>query len=419
MTHKESVEQAINNKEGKLPVDFGGSPTTGIHCRLVGKLRDYYGLEKRPVKVVEPYQMLGSIDDDLKDVIGSDTTPLWIPTTMFGFDNVNWKEWRTPWGQVVLVPGEFNTTVDTNGDLLIYPEGDLSFPPSGRMPVGGDFFDTIIRQEPIDDSTLNPEDNVEEFQPVSESTLAYLKAETERLKDSDRFVFGNFGGTGFGDIALVPGQFMQHPKGIRNVAEWYISTVSRKDYIHKIFSRQVEIALENLAKIYEVVGDVPGVNYICGTDFGTQISTFCSPRTYKNLYHPYYKVINDWVHEHTSWKTFKHSCGAVENFMPLFIESGFDIINPVQCSAKGMDPKILKERYGDQLVFWGGGVDTQHTLPFGTPEQVRAEVLSRCEIFSPGGGFVFNTIHNVLPNTPVENFIAMIDALQEFKGRNG
>jgi hypothetical protein len=419
MTHKELVEQAINHKEGKLPVDFGGSPTTGIHCRLVGKLRDYYGLEKRPVKVIEPYQMLGSIDDDLKDVIGSDTTPLWIPTTMFGFDNVNWKEWRTPWGQEVLVPGEFDTTVDTNGDLLIYPEGDLSVPPSGRMPVGGDFFDTIIRQEPIDDSRLNPEDNVEEFQPVSEITLAYLKAEAERLKDSDRFVFGNFGGTGFGDIALVPGPFMKHPKGIRDVEEWYISTVSRKDYIHKIFSRQKEIALENLAKIYEVVGDVPGLNYICGTDFGTQISTFCSPRTYKNLYHPYYKVINDWVHEHTSWKTFKHSCGAVENFMPLFIESGFDIINPVQCSAKGMDPKILKERYGDQLVFWGGGVDTQHTLPFGTPEQVRAEVLSRCEIFSPGGGFVFNTIHNVLPNTPVENFIAMIDALQEFKGRNG
>lgn len=102
--------------------------------------------------------------------------------------------------------------------------------------------------------------------------------------------------------------------------------------------------------------------------------------------------------------------------MSLFIESGFDIINPVQCSAKGMDPNILKERYGDHLVFWGGGVDTQHTLPFGTPEDVRTEVLSRCESFSPHGGFVFNTIHNTLPNTPVENFVAMIDALKEFNG---
>lgn len=416
MTSKERVERAMNHQEGKIPVDFGGSPTTGIHCRLVGKLRDYYGLEPRPVKVIEPYQMLGSIDNDLKDVLGIDTTPLWNPTTMFGFDNINWKEWRAPWGQDLLVPGEFNTTVDVNGDLLIYPEGDMSVPPSGRMPVGGDFFDTIIRQEPIDDAKLNPEDNLEEFQPIRADILAYLKTEAEQLKNSDRYVLGNFGGTGMGDIALVPGPFMKHPKGIRDVTEWYISTVSRKEYIHQIFSRQTEIALENLAKIYEVVGDVPGVAYVCGTDFGTQISTFCSPRTYKNLYHPYYKTINDWIHQHTPWKTFKHSCGAVEKFMSLFIESGFDVINPVQCSAAGMDPKTLKERYGDQLVFWGGGVDTQKTLPFGTPEEVRVEVLSRCEIFSPDGGFVFNTIHNALPNTPVENFAAMITALQEFNG---
>lgn len=416
MTPRERVQQAVNHQEGKVPVDFGGSTNTGIHCRLVGQLRDYYGLEKRPVKVVEPYQMLGSIDDDLKDAIGSDTAPLWIPTTMFGFDNVDWKAWQTPWGQDVLVPGAFNTTVDTNGDLLIYPEGDLDAAPSGRMPVGGDFFDAIMRQQPIDENHLNPEDNLEEFRPVTQETLDFLKSEMDALKDSDRYIFGNFGGTGLGDIALVPGPHMKHPKGIRDIQEWYISTVTRRDYIRRVFSRQVDIALENLAKIYEVVGDMPGVVYICGTDFGTQTSTFCSPQTYKELYHPYYKKMNDWIHQHTAWKTFKHCCGAVEHFMPLFIDSGFDVINPVQCSAKGMDPKILKERYGDHLVFWGGGVDTQKTLPFGTPEQVREEVLSRCAVFSPGGGFVFNTIHNVLPNTPVENFVAMIDAIREFNG---
>ena len=315
--------------------------------------------------------------------------------------------------------GDFNTTIDSNGDTLIYPEGDLEAPPSGRMPVGGDFFDTIIRQEPIDENTLNPEDNLEEFGPISENILAYFKVEAEKLKNSDRAVFANFGGTAIGDIALVPAPFLKYPKGIRDIEEWYISTVSRRDYLHHIFARQTEIALDNLAKIYEVVGNVPDVAFICGTDFGTQSSTFCSPRTYRNLYHPYYKQMNDWVHQHTSWKTFKHSCGAVEKFMPLFIESGFDIINPVQCSATGMDPEILKERYGDQLVFWGGGVDTQQTLPFGRPDDVRTEVLSRCEVFAPNGGFVFNTIHNVLPNTPVENFIAMMDAVNEFNGKTG
>lgn len=416
MTPKERVENAVNHKGGQVPVDFGGSTNTGIHCRLVGKLREYYGLEKRPVKVAEPYQMLGAIDDDLKDVIGSDTAPLWIPTTMFGFDNVDWKEWQTPWGQDVLVPGMFNTTVDDRGDLLIYPEGDLSVPPSGKMPQGGDFFDSIIRQQPIDDDNLNPEDNLEEFQPIAAEALDFLKSEAEALKDSDRYIFGNFGGTGLGDIALVPGPQMKHPKGIRDISEWYMSTIKRRDYLHTVFSRQVEIALENLAKVHEVVGDLPGVVYICGTDFGTQTSTFCSPDTYKQLYDPYYKRLNGWIHEHTAWRTFKHCCGAVETFMNLFIDSGFDVINPVQCSAKGMDPKILKKRYGDRLIFWGGGVDTQRTLPFGTPEEVRAEVLSRCEVFSPNGGFVFNTIHNTLPNTPVKNFIAMIDAVREFNG---
>ncbi len=156
------------------------------------------------------------------------------------------------------------------------------------------------------------------------------------------------------------------------------------------------------------------VAYICGTDFGTQISTFCSEETFRELYMPYYKKINSWIHSNTNWKTFKHSCGAIYEFIPLLIESGFDIINPVQCSAQGMDPKTLKENFGDSIVFWGGGVDTQKILPFGSKEQVRDQVLRRCEIFSRSGGFVFNSIHNVQAKTPVENIVAMIDAVKEF-----
>jgi uroporphyrinogen-III decarboxylase len=159
------------------------------------------------------------------------------------------------------------------------------------------------------------------------------------------------------------------------------------------------------------------VVWVCGTDFGTQTSTFCSLQTYEELYEPYYRKVNDWIHAHTAWKTFKHCCGAIENFMEALIESGFDIINPVQWNAAGMDPRRLKERYGERIVFWGGGVDTQRTLPFGSPEEVRRQVLSLCEIFAPGGGFVFNTVHNIQANTPVRNVVAMLDALDEFNGR--
>lgn len=360
--------------------------------------------------------MLGKVDQDLREVLGIDTVPLDSPATMFGFRNENWKEFRAPWGQELLVSEHFNVTEDTNGDLLMYPKGDLSAPPSGRMPVSGYFFDTIVRQEPIDENKLNPIDNQEEFKIISDDDLQHYKEQAIRLANSEYAVVAGIGGTGLGDIALVPAPFLKYPKGIRDISEWYISTVTRKDYLHEIFSKQTEIALINFKKVYEVAGDVIDVIFLCGTDFGTQSSTFCSIETYEELYAPYYKKMNQWIHENTSWKTFKHSCGAVEPFISHFIDSGFDILNPVQCSAAGMAPEILKSKYGDQIVFWGGGVDTQQTLPFQTPEDVRKEVLERCEIFSENGGFIFNAVHNIQANTPVENIVAMFDAVKEFNG---
>ena len=214
----------------------------------------------------------------------------------------------------------------------------------------------------------------------------------------------------------MPGPSLKHPRGIRDVAEWYISTRSRQDYTHKVFERQCETAILNLEKIHAAIGNSIQAAFICGTDFGTQTSAFCSVKTFNDLYFPYYKQVNDWVHKHTQWKTFKHSCGAIFKFLPSLVEAGFDILNPVQCSAAGMDPRQLKSEFGDRLVFWGGGVDTQRVLPFGTPAEVREQVMQRCEVFSMNGGFVFNTVHNVQAATPVENIVAMLDAVHEFNG---
>ncbi|HRG56073.1 MAG TPA: uroporphyrinogen decarboxylase family protein, partial [Lacunisphaera sp.] len=225
---------------------------------------------------------------------------------------------------------------------------------------------------------------------------------------------GGIGGTGFGDIALVPAAFLKHPKGIRDVSEWYVSLIERPDYVREIFEFQCDIAVRNLATFAEIAGDTVDVLMICGTDFGTQNSQFCSPATFDRLYAPYYRRINDWIHRHTRWKTFKHSCGAVRPLIDRFIDVGFDILNPVQCSATGMEPAALKADFGGRVVFWGGGVDTQRTLPFGTPAEVRAEVTDRLRIFSPGGGFVFNTIHNIQARTPVANIVAMIEAIADF-----
>ena len=418
MTHKERLLAALRNKESDaVPIDFGATAVTGIHVSCVAALRGFYGLEKRPVKVHEPYQMLGWIDDDLKEAMGIDTEGATPPKTMFGFPNDRWKSWRTPEGLEVLVAEQFVTIVDQTGDILIYPEGDTTALPSGRMPKGGYFFDAIIRQEPIDEDHLDPEDNLAEFGPISEQDLAWVTGEVARAAATGRAVIATFGGTAFGDIALVPAPFMKSPKGIRDVAEWYVSTAARRDYIHQVFARQCEFALANLARIHSVAGDAVDVVFVCGTDFGTQSSSFCSVETFRELYFPYYKQVNDWIHRHTAWRTFKHSCGSVERFIPSFIEAGFDILNPVQCSAAGMGAEHLKSTFGDRIVFWGGGVDTQKVLPFGTPAEVRTQVLERCRVFARGGGFVFNSIHNVQARTPVENIVAMINAVREFSGQ--
>jgi Uroporphyrinogen decarboxylase (URO-D) len=413
---RERFVATLNHKQpDRIPIDFGGTAVTGVHVSCVAALRDHYGLEKRPVRVHEPYQMLGTLDDDLKNAMGLDVEGVVPRNNMFGFPAENWKSWMLN-GLEVLVPGDFNTTVDANGDILVYPGGDTTVPPSGRMPHGGYFFDGIIRQEPIDEEKLNPEDNMEEFSPVQQEDIDYFVRSTQDAGATGRGVIACFGGSAFGDIALVPATFLKHPKGIRDITEWYVSTSSRPDYIHKVFEHECEVAIGNLERIYAAVGNSVQAVLVCGTDFGTQNSTFCSVKTFKNLYFPYYKQVNDWIHAHTPWKTFKHSCGAVSKFIPSFIEAGFDILNPVQCSATGMEPEQLKANFGDQIVFWGGGVDTQKVLPFGTAAEVREQVLRRCEIFAPGGGFVFNTIHNIQAATPVENIVAMLDAVHEFNG---
>lgn len=419
MNSREQFVKTVNHRQpDRVVIDLGSTAVTGIHIQTISKLRRHFGLQRKPIRVIEPFQMLGEVDWELIDSIGIDVIGAWGKNSMFGFHNhAPYKEWKTPWGQRVMVPMNFNVTTDTNGDILMYPNGDTSVSPSARMPKTGYFFDAIIRQEPIVEEELNVEDNLEEFGLISDKDLEHWKVEIDKAYFSGKAVIAAFGGTALGDIALVPGLNLKHPKGIRDVAEWYMSTVMRPDYIKTIYDRQSEIAIENLRRIYNVVGNKVNAVFMCGTDFGTQSSTFCSPEQFDEMWLPYYKRMNDWIHENTQWKTFKHSCGAVETFMDSFIRAGFDIINPVQINAAGMDPKKLKERYGRDLVFWGGGIDTQQVLPFGTPAEVREQVLRTCEIFNKNGGFVFNTVHNAQANVPVENMVAMLEAIKEFNGK--
>ena len=287
---RQNFIRTINHQQpDKVVVDFGSTSVTGIHVLIVEKLREYYGLEKKPVKVIEPYQMLGELDSELIKAMDIDVIGLFSAKNMFGVPNEDWKVKKTLWGQEVLFPGNFNYTYNNNGDILMYPEGDISLPPSGMMPKSGYFFDAINRQQPIDESNLKVEDNLEEFGHITEPELSFWKDQVASLEDDSKAVVASFGGTALGDIALVPAVGLRNPKGIRGVEEWYISTLIREDFIKEIYDRQTDIALENLKLLHEVIGNKIDVVFTCGTDFGTQNSTFCSPETYDRIWLPYYK----------------------------------------------------------------------------------------------------------------------------------
>ena len=419
MNSRQRVVEAINHKEpDRVPLDIGGGPTSGMHVSSVYLLRQALHLDPpgTPVKVIEPYQMLGEIKPDMIQKLGVDVISLGGRKNMFGFENRDWKPWTFFDGTPVLVPEAFNTVPETNGDILMYPEGDHSAPPSGRLPAGGYYFDGIVRQPPIDDYKLDPRDNLEEFTLLTKEDLEYLHNESIRLDEqTDLAVLANFGGTAFGDIALVPAPNLKNPKGIRDVAEWYMSSVTRRDYIYKVFEGQCEIALKNLECIHEAVGERITAIFMSGTDFGMQTRPLISPKAYRSLYMPFQKTLNDWVHKNTTWKVFIHCCGSILPLIPDMIEAGFDIFNPVQTSAANMDPQVLKDRFGSEITFWGGGIDTQTTLPFGKPEEVRRQVQERIQIFGKGGGFVFNTIHNVQAGIPIDNLLALYQAVQDYR----
>lgn len=413
---RDKVRSALNHRNtGSVPVDFGATAVTGIHCRIVEALRNYYGLEPRPVKIVDAFQMLGEVDAELVEKIGVDCIGIGGPKDIFDLDVTRMREQTTPWGQLVLVPEAMDLTPDAQGDVYVYAGGDKSYPPSAVMPKGCYFINAIERQHPIDEEQLNPEDNVEEFGLLTEGDLAYYRSETDKAYQTGRAVVASFGGTALGDVAFVPGMGLKQPKGIRSVVEWYMSTAMRQDYLHQVFEKEIDIAIANYEKLWAALGDKIEVVLTCGTDFGSQESQFCSIDTFRELWLPHYRRMNDWIHQHTTWKIFKHSCGAIIPILPGLIEAGFDIINPVQINAKDMDSRRLKEEFGSRLTFWGGGVDTQKILPFGTPDEIRRHVKEQCEILGRDGGFVFNAVHNIQANVPVENVVAMFDALKDFR----
>jgi uroporphyrinogen-III decarboxylase len=263
-----------------------------------------------------------------------------------------------------------------------------------RMPYGGWFFDPIPQQTAEDYDTLTPK---AEWNLIDDLTDELLRSQENRAREL-------YAST---DRALVAEPPVFAPVGLGGLYYWAIQMRRHPEYCREYMMRAAEATTRCYEQYLQAVGDYIDVLIINLADFGSQEREFFRPELFAEFYVPAWKLVSDSVHRFPHVKTWIHCCGSVPALMPCFIDAGVDCLNPVQWTARGMDLRWLKENYGQQIVFWGGAISTQRTFPFGTAEQVASEAKEVLDIMTPGGGYVANQIHNILPEVPVENIIAL------------
>ncbi len=401
-TSRERVLKTLNHEEpDRVPIDLGGSIATGIMANALDHLRKYLGLENRPVKVYEVFQMLGEVEMDLVERFKIDVLPVEPKIQCFGLKIENYKPWKMWDGTEVLMPGQFKTEEDPEGNLLLHSEGDPLKPIEGVMPKNGFYFDIPSLSKYEINYSPPSLDDIKKENHLTNEELEFMAEKAENLRSTtDKALFLDQGKIGL--------------RAVGSVFNFLTLLYSNKNYVKDLFKIRTETALDNLEKLKKYLGQ--NIDIICldVTDYGIQDREMFGPNIFEELFVPHLKVQNSWIHKNTNWKTFQHTCGSIPNLLPLLVETGLDILNPVQTSAKGMDPEWLKKNFGGKLTFWGGGVDTQKTLPFGNVEDIQKDVEERIKIFAPGGGFVFSSIHNIQHGVLPENIAAVFDTAYNF-----
>ena len=391
MNSRERVLAAVNHQQpDRVPVDFGGTRQSGIAASSYHQLKAHLGIDT-PTRVYDVYQMLAEVELPVMERFGGDVIGLNRPDVAFGIRNESWKPWTMFDGTPVEVPGGFEPVTEANGDLVLVRDGEAI----ARMPKEGFYFDRLDKYP----GALHVD--LEGYEPpvFDEEVWEHYRAQSEALYQHTECAI----------IAPMGPPFeLFYGLGTGDFQSWMVTLAIEPDYVHALLTRLVDRWLENLEHFVEAVGDRVQILQF-NDDFGTQEAPFLSPKMFRELIMPHYQRGIKWIHENTNMKVFLHSDGALLPLIPSIIEMGVDILNPIQTSARGMDKQVLKEQFGDQLVFWGGSLDCQKTLPFGTPDEVAEEVAEHVRTFAPGGGYVFASVHNVQANVPPENLVRMYD----------
>jgi uroporphyrinogen decarboxylase len=392
----------------RVPIDLGGMKASCIGVKAYNGLKETLGLHT-PTRIWDPKFMVAAVEPAIVQRFHLDVLPLDISSVAADLrPDADWQPSTLYPGAAGLLPPGTRIGTDREGRwVLLDAQGrETSF----RMPRDGYYFDDISFNEP--GGAIEPA----AFRPVSgfsDELLAAMQRRAQALhQQTDCALLGWGGGVCFLGLSLITDRLSNVTMG--RPSDWMVMLMTEQETCHDMMGRSVDAAIACLSQLHQAVGPYCFAWGIAADDSGTQRGEFIRPELWAEMIKPHYTRLCAWIHQHTPWKTFLHSCGSVYHLIPHFIEAGVDILNPVQTSAANMAPDRLKAEFGERLVFWGGGCDTQRVLPTATPAEIREHVRERLAIFKPGSGYVFNQVHNIQPNTPVENIIAMLDAAYEF-----
>jgi uroporphyrinogen decarboxylase len=411
MTSRERILSAIAHKEpDRVPVDLGATPSSGITALAYNNLKRYLGIAGGHTRVYDVVQQVAQPEEIILDRFGIDAVD--IGRTFNANDN-DWYDYTLPDGSTAQYPVWFRPVKEKDGSWSAFSKDGTYI---ARMPAGGTFFDETcfpyIDGYPSDYKDLpdamgkvlwaalvhSPWDHINDvnFWETLRKRALILRKESNRalmvVAGCNLFEWGTF---------------------LRRIDNFLMDLVTDQNNVERMLDALMEQHLSLLEKICKAVGDIADTIRF-GDDLGMDTGPFMAPNVYRRFFKPRQAILCDYVKKHSQMHTFLHSDGSLYRFIPDLIEVGFDILNPVQTNTADMEPERLKKEFGKDITFWGAGCDTRTIINRATPAEVRSHVLERLEILSPGGGFVFNTIHNILPEVPPENITAMFEAIEEF-----
>jgi uroporphyrinogen decarboxylase len=399
MNHRGRVLTALRHQEpDRIPIDFGGTVDSTISALSYQALRKALGLPPTVTRIQDIYQYTAIVEDDVREVLGADTAPvLDLPA--------EWRSGTLPDGTEAQFPARFQPQRQPDGSQVVF---DAAGTVTLKMPARGYYFDPV--HSPLAGATSVRDidrcmDQIEGYDHPDHLDSSYdeLGCAARSLREQiDYLIVGFFGG-----------HIFQAAQSLRGWESFLMDLLINRPFAEALLERLCETNLRRFDQFAQTVGRYVDVVHF-EDDLGMQDRPLLRPELYRQVVKPYHSRLFRFARAHCNARLLFHTDGAVAPLIPDLIEMGIDALNPVQVSAEGMDPAILKREFGREIVFWGGGCDSQSILPFGTPQEVADEVKRRIDALAPGGGFVFGPIHNIQAGVPLDNVVTMFRVAREY-----